>query len=71
MTNFDKYSLLAKQGNARAQYNLALMYRNGKGVLKDDTEAVKWHLKAAEKGNAGAQTNLASMYKNGERVVPR
>ena len=59
---------LAEQGNAKAQYNLGLMYRKGQGVPQDDAEAVGWWRKAAEQGNAGAQNNLGFMYYNGRGV---
>ncbi len=39
---------LAEQGDAGAQYNLGLMYREGQGVSQDDAEAAKWYRKAAE-----------------------
>ncbi len=68
-TAFNEIKPLAEQGNARAQYNLALMYANGKGVLKDDKEAIKWFTKAAEQGDADAQYNLGWMYANGEGVL--
>tara|TARA_B110000305_G_C19035619_1_gene445800 strand:+ start:375 stop:584 length:210 start_codon:yes stop_codon:yes gene_type:complete len=45
---FEEQQLLATQGNAFAQYNLALMYRKGEGVPKDDKEAVKWYRLAAD-----------------------
>ena len=38
------------------------MYQNGKGVTKDEAEAVKWYRKAAEQGNSFAQYNLAKAY---------
>ena len=53
---------LAKQGNANAQYNLGIMYNNGRGVPQDFAEAVKWYSKAAEQGMAEAQVNLGVMY---------
>ena len=53
---------LAKQGNANAQYNLGIMYNNGRGVPQDFAEAVKWYRKAAEQGMAEAQVNLGVMY---------
>ena len=59
---------LAEQGDAKAQYNLGLMYRKGQGVPQDDAEAVGWWRKAAEQGNAGAQNNLGVMYRNGHGV---
>ena len=39
---------LAERGDAEAQYNLGVMYRNGQGVPHDDAEAVKWYRLAAE-----------------------
>jgi TPR repeat protein len=59
---------LAEQGDAKAQYNLGLMYDIGKGVPQDDAEAVKWYSKAAEQGNAWAQDNLGVMYAKGNGV---
>ncbi len=59
---------LAEQGDAYAQFNLGLMYRNGHGVPQDDAEAVKWYRKAAEQGNAKAQNDLGTLYSNGQGV---
>ncbi len=59
---------LAKQGNAKAQYNLGVMYRKGQGVPQDDAEAVGWWRKAAEQGHANAQYNLGLMYRKGQGV---
>ncbi len=59
---------LAEQGNAKAQYNLGLMYYNGEGVPQDYAEAVKWYRKAAEQGHAKAQLFLGNMYGNGQGV---
>jgi TPR repeat protein len=44
------------------------MYKNGRGVIQDDVEAVKWFRKAAEQGYPAAQDNLGWMYKNGRGV---
>ena len=38
--------------------------RNGKGVPKDDAEAVQWYRLAAEQGHAFAQLSLGFMYAN-------
>jgi TPR repeat protein len=54
---------------AKAQDNLGWMYKNGRGVVQDDVEAVKWFRKAAEQGYPAAQDNLGWMYKNGRGVV--
>ena len=53
---------------ANARYNLAIMYRNGKGVQQNYAEALKWFRLAAEQGQADAQYNLGLMYRDGERV---
>ena len=42
--------------------------RDGKGVPKDDAEAVKWYRKAADQGDAIAQFNLGWMYDEGRGV---
>ena len=42
---------LAEQGDAKAQFNLGLMYRKGNGVPQDHKESVKWSRKASEKGD--------------------
>ena len=47
------YELSADQGNSNAQYHLALCYRDGKGVEKDNVKAYAW-LKIASQG-AGAK----------------
>jgi TPR repeat protein len=60
---------LANQGNARAQYNLGIMYLNGTGVPQDPAEAAGWFRKAATQGNAGAQYNLGVMYLQGQGVA--
>ena len=38
----------AERGNARAQFDLGLMYANGNGVAKNEAEALKWFSKAAQ-----------------------
>jgi TPR repeat protein len=55
------YSLAAAQGHADAQFNLGLMFSNGRGVAQDDAEAVRLYNLAAAQGHAGAQTNLGLM----------
>ena len=57
--------MTAKLGDAIAQYNLGLMYEQGKGVPQDYKEAVKWYRKSAEQGDADAQCNLGYMYDQG------
>ena len=38
----------AEQGDAKAQFNLGVLYANGQGVPQDYKQAVYWHTKAAE-----------------------
>jgi hypothetical protein len=45
------------------------MYANGRGVVQDDVEAVKWYHKAADQGHARAQNNLGVMYGTGRGVA--
>ena len=45
----------AEQGDADAQYKLGSAYATGKGVAKDNHEAVRWFRAAAEQGHADAQ----------------
>ena len=60
------YRLAANQGNPAAQYNLGVMYENGRGGLaKDDAEAVRLYRLAANQGNPTAQASLGFMYAQG------
>ena len=59
---------LAEAGNHAAQYNLALMYRDGQGIPRDSAAAQKWFTKSAEQGDADAQNDLAAMYQEGNGV---
>ena len=42
---------LAKAGDARAQYSLAVMYFYGRGLPEDEKLALEWARKSAEQGN--------------------
>ena len=63
--DFKEMLQAAEQGDADAQYNLGVMYANGRGVRQDDAQAVQWYRKAAEQGDAEAQFNLGVMYADG------
>jgi len=56
---------LAVEGDAIAQFNLALMYHRGLGVQLDETTAVHWYHKSAENGYSKAQGFLAAAYREG------
>ncbi len=59
----------SEPSDAKGQYALGDCYHEGKGVVKDDTEAVKWYRKAAEQGYAQAQYNLGYCYYGGTGVT--
>ena len=50
--SFEDLIALAEAGDPDAQYNLGVMYANGRGVTQDDTEAVRWYRLAADPGYA-------------------
>ena len=60
---------LAEKGDARAQSNLGILYFNGKGVLKDYSQAVKWLKLAAEQNEPEAQYILGKIYAEGDGVI--
>ena len=60
---------LAEQGNASAQYNVAVLYEKGQGAAQDFREAARWYLKAAEQGDPDAQYSIAVLYEKGIGVV--
>jgi len=64
----EQYRQRAEHGDAIAQYELAMCYANGRGVVKDVSEAGKWYRKSAEQGHFIAQFQLGLMYYNGEGI---
>lgn len=58
--------LAAQAGDADAQYELAEIYRFGKGVEVDIQSSLSWLKLAANQGLADAQYNLGVMYSQGE-----
>ncbi len=59
----------AAQGDARAQYAIALRYAQGQGTAQNLTEAVRWFERAASAGLAPAQYRLAVLYERGQGVA--
>lgn len=62
-------SPLAEQGNAKAQYQMGLIYHNGDGIPQSYKEASKWFRRAAEKGNVDAQVALGRMFSHGQGIT--
>ena len=58
----------AEAGMARAQIQLAMLYRDGDGGPEDKAAAARWFRKAAEQGDAGAQNEMGVLYWSGEGV---
>ena len=58
----------ADQGDALAQYNIAVMYRDGISVLQDYAAALKGFRLAADQGLPAAQSNLGHMYSKAQGV---
>ena len=48
----------AKTGDMAAQYDLALCYRTGSGVKKDEKQAALWFMRAAAQGHVEAKVLL-------------
>ena len=68
-TALKEWMPLAEQGDAVAQYNLGIMYDNGRGVIQDYKTAAEWYTRSAEQGHADAQHNLAVSFALGEGVI--
>lgn len=56
---------LAKHGDSESQYELGMIYHEGRGVAQDLSTAAWWWRKAAEQGHAKAQYNLGVMHYEG------
>ena len=62
------FRLAAAQGLDEAQCSLGFMYRSGKGVTQDYTEALRWFQLAAAQGLPVALFNVAVCHARGEGV---
>ena len=56
---------LAAAGDSDAQFALAVIYYTGRGVDRDETEALEWFRAAADGGLARARFNLGVMREEG------
>ena len=57
-TALQEWRPLAEQGDAYAQYNLAELYKTGKGVPQDQDQASIWYRLSAEQGHPFAMYQL-------------
>lgn len=67
----DIWKKLAESGDPQAQFNLGLMYHSGSGLPRNEKEAVKWYLKAAEGGYSPARVYLVVGYEEGWFGLPK
>lgn len=58
----------AKEGDIKAQAELAYYYVRGIGTEKDDSMAFNWYFNAAQNNNINSQYNLGVMYAKGRGV---
>jgi TPR repeat protein len=63
ITSFQIYQSKANQGDADAQFNLAVLYHHGIGIPQDFRYAAYWYTKAAEQGHVFAQYSLGNLYR--------
>ena len=61
-TAADIWLVEAYEGSRDAQFNLGVMYIEGKGVAQNRDDAIFWFIKAAENDHVQAQYNLGHLY---------
>lgn len=66
---FEGFQRLSKEGDARADFQLGVMYLYGRGIKEDSAIAANYFERAAEKGNEGAILVLGRMYLEGSGVT--
>ena len=67
-TALEKLRAQAAGGDVKAQLDLAIRYRDGKGVTKDAAEAMSWAHRAADAGDADAMDFVGFAYLRGAVV---
>ncbi|QCE34635.1 sel1 repeat family protein [Acetobacteraceae bacterium] len=58
----------AEAGDAKAQFDLGLLYVEGIGMSHNEAKAVEWWRKAADQGDRDAQYSLGILYYSGRGV---
>lgn len=64
-TAFAKFNEAALQGDARARWQLGMMYELGLGVKQDPNAAYAWFKMSAEQGNTLGENSLGDAYAGG------
>jgi hypothetical protein len=68
VTDLEPLRTQATSGDAKAQLDLAIRLRDGKGVAKDDAEAMQWAHRAADAGNTDAMDFVGHAYLRGSAI---
>ncbi len=63
--SLDEVRAQAEQGDAEAQFNLAVLYGSGDSVPQDWAEAARWLRLAADQEHAPGQSALGLVYREG------
>ena len=63
-----EFTPLAAAGYSPAQYQLAMMYKNGQGLIADNKKALELLTLAAQQKDSDAQFELSVIYSKGELV---
>jgi TPR repeat protein len=58
------YRQSASRGNAAGQIHLGVCLCAGRGIRRDDTEALRWFKRALRQGDPCAPNNIASVYRD-------
>lgn len=66
--SFQQNLAAANKGSKKAMYATGMNYKHGSGTPVDNTEALKWIIRAADSNYAPANFKLGEMYKFGELV---
>lgn len=70
--NVDALIKTAELGDVTQQFNLGMMYMDGRNVARDPAEGMKWLRKAAQQGNASAQNNIGNfLMRNWHKEIPQ
>lgn len=59
----------AERGDAAAQFALARMYANGRGVDQDARQAERWYRRAVQQGDTRAMVELGRLYVSGRNIA--
>ncbi|MDE7109530.1 MAG: sel1 repeat family protein [Muribaculaceae bacterium] len=66
---WEQCARLAQNGDAEAQYRLAVMYREGRIVGENQAEAFYWFRKSASNGNGDAMYEVGRCFRDGLGVI--